>query len=90
MGKERGLVVKVTRTRLTTRVITGQEMYLNYFCGKLWGCRETSKELAYMVPCPESKRCFFHEILHFSVLDNCQITPIAYVQNTLPTVPENQ
>lgn len=36
-----GLIAKVrTRTQWTLRVTAGQEMYFNYFYGKLWGCRE--------------------------------------------------
>lgn len=41
MGKERGLITKVKpRTQLTLKGTAGQEMYFNYFYGKLWGCKE--------------------------------------------------
>lgn len=67
MGKERGLVARVrTRTQSTLRVTAGQKMYLNYYYyGKLGGAERRVTELVHMVPCPESERCFLHEMLYF-------------------------
>ena len=56
------MIAKVrTRTESTLRVTAGQKMYLNYFYGKLGGVEWRVIELAHMVPCAESKRCFLHE-----------------------------